>query len=200
MLKESFIVLDFETTGLSPNYDRIIEFGAIKVENGEIVDSFEQLIYPEKTISPIITSITGITNEMLKNAPLAIDLMPKLDKFIGNNIIIAHNASFDANFLKAEMERASIYKERQFLCTLLLSRRLYQDLHSHKLETLCRHLNIQNTKAHRALSDVYATREVFKELCHKTIKQSKRNTLSSSYMQELSKIPKKKVYDFLSNK
>ena len=161
---EEVIILDFETTGLSPYYDRVIEVAAIVVKNNKLTDTFTQLMNPSRYIPYFITELTGITNNMVKDQPSPEKVMPKLKQFIGNRLILAHNATFDKKFLIAEMERVNLTIDNHMLCTMILARKLIQDAYNHKLTTLAYHLNIKATKAHRALSDVEVTAKLWGHL------------------------------------
>jgi DNA polymerase-3 subunit epsilon len=157
---DELIILDFETTGLSPSYARVIEVAAIIVRGTEVVDRISQLMYPGFSIPYFITNITGITNQMVRGQPTPEKFMPQLKKFIGARPILAHNASFDQKFLVSEMENIGKRIDNKFLCTLKLARRLILDAPDYKLTTLTSHLKIKTPKehkAHRALSDVMAT-------------------------------------------
>lgn len=157
---DELVILDFETTGLSPAYARVIEVGAILIRGTEIVDTVSQLMYPGCPIPYFITDITGITNQMLKGKPTPEKFMPKLKNFIGNRTILAHNASFDQKFLVSEMENIGKSIDNKFLCILKLARRLILDVPDYKLTTLTSHLKLKiskDHKAHRALNDVMAT-------------------------------------------
>ncbi|MCK4429590.1 MAG: 3'-5' exonuclease [Candidatus Aenigmarchaeota archaeon] len=171
MEKNSFIVLDIETTGLSRHMHKITEFAAIKIrwcENyGEfrISDKFSTLINPLTEIPLFITKLTGITNEMVENAPIFSDIAQDIRKFIGDNTIVAHNTTFDYNFLDHN------FKKREYnqlynnaLCTCKLSRRVIPHLKSHSLKSMCKYFSINNIQAHRAMSDALATKEVFCKL------------------------------------
>lgn len=162
-----FVVIDFETTGLSADYCRVIEVGAVIVRNGEVANSFVELMHPGCRLPSIITDLTGITDAMLKGKPKPESVMPKLKDFIGNRHCVAHNASFDSGFYHAEMERARIAHDRTFFCTMKLSRRLILDSPRHKLSTLADHLNLprpEEGKCHRALYDVLLTLELWKHI------------------------------------
>ena len=162
-----FAVIDFETTGLGADYSRIIEVGAVIVRNGEVTDSFVELMHPGCRLPYFITDLTGITDAMLKGKPKPEAIMPKLKDFIGDYHCVAHNASFDSRFYHAEMKRAGIAHDRTFFCTTKLSRRLIQDSPSHKLSTLVQHLNLprpDDGKCHRALYDVLLTVELWKHI------------------------------------
>jgi len=197
---EQYNILDFETTGFSTDFDRVIEVGVVKIKNNQIVDKFEALINPGMHINSTITGLTGITNNMVRNAETSLPVMKKLNEFVGNELIIAHNASFDSRFFQAEMERAGFSGENKFLCTLLLSRRIYQELGSHKLEYLCRHLGLVNRASHRALGDVEVTFKVFDNLCDRIRQKSGKDEISFDYLGKLSKVPKKKVLEWLTQK
>ena len=164
---EELVILDFETTGLSPTYARIIEVGAVLVRNSKIVDKLSQLMDPGCSIPYFITDLTGITNRMVKGKPTPEEVMPKLKKFVGNRTILAHNASFDQKFLISEMKNVGKKIDNKFLCTMKLSRRLIPDSPDYKLSTLISHLKIKvpkEQKAHRALSDVIRTYHVWEHM------------------------------------
>lgn len=168
---ESYAVLDFETTGLNPNRgDRAIEIGISLLRNGIEVDTFSSLINPGMRIDPFITKLTGISNKMVASAPSAIDVMPKAFEFVGDAHLVAHNASFDKKFWRRELQHALGTKDASnFLCTLMLSRRIFQSFASHKLGEVARELGIEAKNSHRALGDAQVTSKVlslmFKRLC-----------------------------------
>lgn len=195
------VILDFETTGLSPSYSRVIEVGAVIVKGTKIVDQISQLMHPGTPVPYFITRITGITNQMLKGKPTPEDFMPKLKNFIGQRPILAHNASFDQNFLLAEMENAGITMKNAFLCTLKLARRLYPDAPNHKLGTLATYLKLtipQSHQSHRALDDVLMTAQVwfhFKKMVAKSIN----NEPDLNLFIKLAGMPKNKIASFLEN-
>jgi len=116
---EEVVILDFETTGLSANYERVIEVGAALVKGNKITKTFSELCYPGASIPYFITELTGITNAMLKGKPKPEKIMPKLHEFIGQRPILAHNASFDSQFLHAEMDRVGLEVVNPILCTML---------------------------------------------------------------------------------
>jgi len=163
-LPKNFVVLDFETSGLSHENDEIIEIGVLKYIDFEIIDKFETLVNPKKKISERITSLTHITNEMLAKAPTIDFTLPKLLDFIGNEIIIAHNASFDMKFLLQNIGKLNIqYKNYKVIDTLQMSRKLI-DIDNHKLETLKNYLNLSECQSHRAIGDCFITASVYKHL------------------------------------
>jgi len=152
---DTVIILDFETTGLSPDMgDRAIEIGAVRIENGIIKDRFQQLMNPGQRISNFIEDYTGITNNMLDSAPSCEDVMNDFSNFIDGYNLVAHNASFDKRFLDAELNNISRTYSGQFACSMLASRRIYQNAPNHKLGTLINYTNIPSDGTfHRALYD-----------------------------------------------
>ena len=152
---DSVIVLDFETTGLSPNMgDRAIEIGAVKLVNGEVVDTFQQLMNPGFRVSGFIEGYTGITNRMLSTAASCGEVMDEFADFIQDSQLVAHNVSFDKRFLDAELDNIGRDYNGQFACSMLIARRLIQDAPTHKLGDLVRFKNIDNDGTfHRALAD-----------------------------------------------
>ncbi|EGA65185.1 3'-5' exonuclease [Vibrio brasiliensis] len=187
----SVIVLDFETTGLSPNMgDRAIEIGAVKLINGEVVDTFQQLMNPGFRVSSFIEGYTGITNAMLANAPSCEEVMSQFHSFIADDNLVAHNASFDKRFLDAEFDRINKDYLGDFACSLLVSRRLNQDAPSHKLGDLVRYKQIDNDGVfHRALADSQMTAKLWL-LMLEDIEQRGISEPSFSLMQKISKTSK----------
>ncbi|MGM5483286.1 MAG: 3'-5' exonuclease [Nanobdellota archaeon] len=161
----AYVITDIETTGLSKNSDKITEIACAKVDGGKIIDKFHTLVNPGVKIPSFITNLTGIDNEMVKDAPLIKDVIPFLKDFIGDDIFVAHNASFDFGFLQHNSRfYHGIDLKNDKLCTRKLANRLLPDLYSKRLSALCNHFGIVNSEAHRAMSDVYATVKVLKEL------------------------------------
>lgn len=158
-LADSVIVLDFETTGLSPNQgDRAIEIGAVKLENGEVVERFQRLMNPGFRVSRFIENYTGISNAMLASADECSVVMDDFADFIQGSNLVAHNASFDQRFLDAELKAIGRSYDGEFGCSLLVSRRLTQNAPSHKLGDLVRYHDIDNNGVfHRALADAEVT-------------------------------------------
>ena len=136
-----YVALDVETTGLLPkNGDRVIEIGAVAIENQSIVDEFSSLIDVDKIIPRQVQRVYGITNEMLYGEPKPDEALPEFYKFIAGSILIAHNASFDIGFLRNEFALLSMSLNNRSLCTLKMSRKQYPHLPNHKLETVSRYL------------------------------------------------------------
>ncbi len=157
-----YVVIDLETTGLSSYWDFVIEIGALKIKNGEITDQFQQLIYPGMEIDEFIEQFTGITNEMLIGQPYLDDILPKLDDFIGENIILGHNTNFDINFLYDNYIRCLGKPfSNNFIDNMRLSRKLYPELPHHRLIDIIEKLNIEASTFHRALIDCNYTYKCF---------------------------------------
>lgn len=159
LMNSRIIVIDFETTGLSANNgDRVIEVGAVALENGQIAERFQSLINPGMRINTFIESYTGISNQMLETAPAADSVMPDLHGFIADSPLMAHNASFDRGFLDVELARLGLSRKQPFVCTMRMARRLYPNSPNHKLGTLVEYTNIpQCGQFHRALADAEMT-------------------------------------------
>jgi DNA polymerase-3 subunit epsilon len=155
----SVLVIDFETTGLSPDHgDRAIEIGAVLVQNNQIMDRFQSLINPKMRISSFIADYTGITNQMLKKAPPADEVMHRFVGFMADHRLVAHNASFDKKFLDSELKRIREYRKQEFACSMLISRRIYPEAPSHSLQSIIQYREIQtNGQFHRALADAEMT-------------------------------------------
>ena len=162
------VVLDFESTGLNTGKARIIEIGAVKLEDGTVVDSFEQLVDPGELLGPEITNITGINDAMLQGQPKAAEALPKLMDFIGGLPIAAHNAHFDASLLKAELKRLGRTLDVPVMDTLSYARKLYPDLKSFRLGALCKHLGVSLKNAHRAVHDATATAHCLQRMFEET--------------------------------
>ncbi len=159
-----YTVVDIETTGLSPYRHKITEIAAVRIdEDCNVLEEFQTLINPECNIPSFITRLTGITNDMVKDQPVINDAIPKFLEFMKDDIFIAHNASFDHRFLKANAENIGKSLLNTTLCTRKLANRLlYDNIASKKLGCICDYYGINNNQAHRAMSDVKATVDVFK--------------------------------------
>jgi DNA polymerase-3 subunit epsilon len=197
---DSVVVLDFETTGLSPEHgDRAIEIGAVLVEHGEIADRFQRLMNPGFRISRFIEGYTGITNEMLKGQPGCEEVMAEFSEFIAGHNIVAHNASFDRRFLDFELKRASCTHEGACCCSLLLSRRIYQDSPNHKLQTLVSHAGIRQTgRFHRALADAEMTAQLWMSMIDRIRQQYGVSMIFFDQLIELSKIDRLYAHRYLT--
>ncbi|MBM4763930.1 PolC-type DNA polymerase III [Bacillus sp. B15-48] len=155
---DTFVVFDVETTGLSAVYDTIIELAAVKIRNGEVIDRFESFANPHHRLSATIVELTGITDEMVENAPEVDDVLRKFYEWIGDSILVAHNASFDMGFLNTGYKKIGLGKlPNPVIDTLELGRFLYPDMKNHRLNTLAKKLDVELTQHHRAIYDAEAT-------------------------------------------
>ncbi len=196
---DTVIILDFETTGLSPdNGDRAIEIGAVRIENGKIKERFQELMNPGRRISSFIEDYTGITNAMLKDALPCNEVMHKFADFIDGHNLVAHNASFDKRFLDAELRKISRNYSGQFACSMLVARRIYQDAPNYKLGTLVKYANIPADGVfHRALYDSEMTAKLWLNMLDDIDRQYNIESIPFKLLQKLTKTPKKAVRKFL---
>lgn len=159
-----FAITDIETTGSYANGHNITEI-AICLHNGEkVIDEWHSLVNPHKPIPYHITQLTGITNEMVQEAPAFKEIAPEVEAFLKDSIFVAHNVNFDYSFLKREFESCGISWNRPKLCTVRLSRRIFPGFRSYSLSNLCRSLEIVNSAPHRAYGDTRATAVLFSQL------------------------------------
>lgn len=156
-LIDDYCVLDTETTGLSAYYDEIIEIGILRVRNNEIVDRYDQLIKPNFDIDDFITALTGITNDMLEGMPSIDSVKTDVLSFIGDDIILGHNTSFDMRFLNEGFKEQL---SNQYMDTMQFARKLYPELKHYRLSDLTDYLGLHNNE-HRALVDCIATKELY---------------------------------------
>jgi DNA polymerase-3 subunit alpha (Gram-positive type) len=159
-----YVVLDLETTGLSASYHKITEIGAVKVNDGKIKARYEQLVNPREKIPSFITRLTGIDDRMVKDAPPIEKALPKFLKFVGQDVMVAHNATFDHGFISKNAAMLDLPFINSALCTRKLSTRLLPSLPSKRLSSVCEHLRIPHEHAHRAMPDVLVTHEIFRHL------------------------------------
>ncbi len=165
-----FVCLDIETTGLSYKDNEIIEIGLVKIADGQIVEKYSTLIKPQKPLVEFITKLTGITDDLLINAPVFSEVYPKIKNFIGQNILVAHNIKFDFDMLNQEFLRlGSPSLTNKLLDTQELALILYPHFYSHKLSALAKNFNIL-LKAHRALNDALAVAEIFLKMHEELLK------------------------------
>lgn len=152
---EVVAVIDFETTGLSPDQgDRATEIAAVLLKDGKVVDRYQSLMNAGVRIPAFITELTGITDAMVRNAPPAADVMRDVADFVGDHPLVAHNASFDSRFWDAELKRLHRKRRQEFACSMLVARRLFPQAPSHKLGVLVEYAKLPVTgRYHRALAD-----------------------------------------------
>lgn len=160
-LNDTYVVFDLETTGFSPIKDRIIEIGAVKVENGEIVDSFSTFVNPKKPIPFEITNLTSITDEMVMDAPDIETVLPQFLKFAKDAVLVAHNASFDVSFIEQNCRYQDITPDFTSVDTVAMARILLPTLSKYKLNVVANALHISLENHHRAVDDAKATAEIF---------------------------------------
>ncbi|KKM89302.1 hypothetical protein LCGC14_1250050, partial [marine sediment metagenome] len=155
-----YSVVDIETTGGLKGGNRITEIGVVKVQHGKVIDTWTSLVNPERHIPGFITSLTGISDSMVYNAPVFVEIaQPLLDKLAGS-IFVAHNVNFDYGFIKKECEMAGHFFKMPKMCTVVESRKAFKGLKSYSLGNLSAHFNLNLTSHHRALADATATAEL----------------------------------------
>lgn len=160
-----FIAFDLETTGTVPGVDRIVEIGAVRFINGQPEAIFSTLIDPLKPIPPGASAVNGITDEMVKGKPLIESILPAFAEFCGNDILIAHNAPFDSQFLTADIKKLEVVAPTgTILDTLPIARKVFPGLPNYKLGTLVQHLKIPTTDFHRAEEDATYCGHLFQNM------------------------------------
>ena len=163
------VFFDLETTGLSPLFDRVIEFAGIKILRNQEPIKLSMLIKPDIIISEENSAIHGITNEDVKDSPSESTSAPKIKEFIGDLPLVAHNSKFDIGFLMAMYNRCGIETDNNSVyCSCNLSRKLNKDAKNHRLSTLCEQFNLSLENHHRALDDTIACLQVFNAICEKS--------------------------------
>ena len=158
----TYCVLDLETTGFSATTEKITEIGIMKLREGEVIDEFSCFVNPEKHIPQRVSEVTNITDDMVKDAETIDKVFPKMLEFLGNSVIVAHNAGFDVGFLKQNARRLGYKFDYTYLDTLSLAKDLFPDYKKYKLGKIADNLGIKVEVAHRALDDVDTTVKVFK--------------------------------------
>ena len=163
-LDDEFVVFDIETTGLTAGKDVITEIGAVKIKNREITDRFQTFVNPERPIPPRITELTGITDDMVANAPSQEEALRDFFSFASDCVLVAHNAAFDTSFMKQGANEYGFDFDFAYLDTLELARCTVTGVKNYKLDTLTKHFQVKLANHHRAIDDATATGEVFLEL------------------------------------
>ena len=159
---DEYVVFDIETTGFSSKNDKIIEIGAVKLKDGEIVDSFSTFVDPKVNIPYKITELTSITQNMVNGQPTIDEVLPKFMEFVGDSVLVAHNAAFDVGFIKKNLMDMGKTLKNPVMDTVPLARYLYPDLKKVKLNLVAKHLGISLENHHRAVDDAKATAEILK--------------------------------------
>lgn len=161
MKNRTYVVFDLETVCTSHEDKTIIEIGAVKIENGRITDTFDRLINPEREIPEIISDITGITDDTVKDMPKAAEVLPEFKKFCGSAVMVAHDAGYDMSVLNIVAKRNGMYFGNKTMDTLKMSRELYPDETKHNLGIMCERLGVELKRPHRANEDAMATAQCF---------------------------------------
>ncbi|MCM1268162.1 MAG: 3'-5' exonuclease [Bacteroidales bacterium] len=162
-MTDTFVCIDLETTGLQPKSDKIIEIGAVRVEEGRITGEWESLVNPERELEERIVELTGIRDEQLADAKKMAEVLPELLEFLGDRPLLGHCVHFDFAFLKRAAAEQKLSFERKGIDTLKIARKYLQELESRSLGALCLHYEIPH-KAHRALDDARATTALYGKL------------------------------------
>ena len=160
-LDADYVVFDLETTGFSPETNRIIEIGAVKVQNGKIVDKFSTFVNPQVPIPFRIEQLTSINDSMVIDAPVIADILPEFMKFCEGCVMVAHNADFDMSFIKKNCQRLDIPCKPTIVDTVALARVLLPNLNRFKLDTVAKALGVSLENHHRAVNDAGCTAEIF---------------------------------------
>ena len=192
-LRDTYVVFDLETTGFIPGKNKITEIGAVKIKDGEIIDRFCTFVNPEQLIPIEIEKLTGITEEMVKDAPTIEMILPDFIEFIGDAVLVAHNADFDVSFIKYFTSEIGIQFKPTVIDTVMLARILLPNLNKYKLNIIAKELNISLENHHRAVDDAKATADIF--ICFlKKLEEKKINNLDElENMAELTKEDIKKL-------
>lgn len=195
----TFAVIDFETTGLSPNHGaRPTEVAIVLVRNHRIVDRYQSLMNPEMPIPADIQALTGITQEMVRSAPRIDEVMQQAADFAGRYPLVAHNAAFDQKFWDAETHKINHIRTQPFVCSLLLSRRLFPDAPNHRLGTLVQTLHLPQTgRFHRALADAEATAHLLMRIQSELKQRYELETIGEDLLCQIQTIGRKKIDAFI---
>ncbi|WMJ82027.1 PolC-type DNA polymerase III [Clostridium sp. MB40-C1] len=175
-LEDTYVVFDLETTGFSSVNDKIIEIGAVKIKKGNIIDNFSVFVNPQIKIPYKITELTGITDDMVAGAETIEKILPEFIEFIGDSVLVAHNANFDASFIRKNCKDLNIGFNYTVMDTVLLSKFLFPELKKYKLNIVAKHLGISLENHHRAVDDAGATAEILLK-CFELLKEKSINTL-----------------------
>ena len=192
--EDTFVIFDIETTGLTPNKCGITEIGAVKIKEGEIIEEFNTYVNPQMPIPEEITRLTGISDETVKDAPEIKEALKKFFDFVGNYMLIAHNASFDMGFVKKYAADCKYQFNNPYLDTLAMSRNINKDLKNHKLNTLVEFYGIEDFTHHRASDDARALAVIFLNM----VEQLKSFGVSTIFeMNELASSSEKQTYHII---
>ncbi|MBS6184292.1 MAG: PolC-type DNA polymerase III, partial [Clostridium celatum] len=187
-LDDTYVVFDLETTGFSSKNDKIIEIGAVKIQNGVIIDNFSEFVNPRRPIPYNITELTGINDDMVRDAQAIEEILPRFIEFIGDSVVVAHNAGFDCSFISKNCNDLGLAFTPTVVDTVPLCRFLYPELKSVKLNLVAKYLGVKLESHHRAVDDAKATADILVE-CFKKIKEE----LEVETLEDLNKIFLEKV-------
>ncbi len=160
LMSDTYIVFDIETTGFSFMEDRITEIGAVKIQGGEIVERYSQLVNPQRSIPEKVVALTGITEDMVRDKPAIDEVLPGFMAFVGDGVMVAHNAKFDVSFIRYACDQQGIPFGPTVVDTLSLARMLLKDIKRHKLNLVAKRLGIELLEHHRAVHDAEATAQI----------------------------------------
>lgn len=194
VIESTCVVFDLETTGFSPTQNRIIEIGAVKVENGEITDRFSTFVNPQVPIPFRIEQLTSINDNMVMDAPTIEEVLPKFLDFIGDAVLAAHNASFDVSFIEENMRRQGLWRDFTYVDTVALARVLLPQLNRFKLDTVAKALHVQLQHHHRAVDDAECTAGIYLKFMEMLKLQGAENfdavnELGSASLDQIKKLP-----------
>lgn len=174
-----YTIIDVETTGLRPSEDKITEIAIYKHDGESIVDSFESLVNPECYIPDRITQMTGISNEMVADAPKFYEIAKQIIEITEGSVFVAHNAHFDYGFVREEFKALGYRFTRKTLCTVRVSRKIFPGLPSYGLAKLCKHFKIKLDNHHRAAADAMATTQILEKLLEKNATKLSKNVVET---------------------
>ena len=192
---EPVVVIDFETTGLSPDHGaRATEIAAVLVRDGRIVDRYQSLMNAGQPIPAFIQSLTGITNSMIRRAPPAREVMAEVADFVGDHPMIAHNASFDRKFWEAELARIGHQAMQPFVCSMLVARRVLPEAPNHKLGTLVTYAGLPvGGRHHRALADAEMAAHLTLFLERSLVERFRLGTVSYALLQRIQRVSRTRI-------
>lgn len=197
---ERVAVIDFETTGMSPEHGaRATEIGIALLENGEVVARYQSLMQSGAWIPPFIVDLTGISNAMLRAAPPAERVMREAADFVGGAPLIAHNAAFDAKFWDAELARVGLAREQEFACSMLVARRVFPSAPSHKLGTLIDYAGLPvSGRFHRALADAEMTAALVARMCDELARSYRLDDVPHALLRQIQRTPRQRLGDCIA--
>lgn len=192
---DTIAVIDFETTGLSPEQGaRATEIAAVLVQDGRIVGRYQSLMNAGVPVPPFIESFTGITNAMVRSAPPAAAVMREVAEFVGGYPLVAHNASFDRKFWDAELARVRLQRAQEFACSMLVARRVYPSAPDHKLGTLVSYMKLPVTgRFHRAMADAEMAAGLVLEIERDLVRRFRVRELTHEMLRGIQRLPARQL-------